>query len=122
MTKGEDFVHFWIDEGILHFIYKPNTILDLDAAKAVVRTRLRYQNGVSYPILCDVRHLTTASKAAREYLAEKGCFKALAVALIIEQAYSGTLLKAFINISHPSVPTSGFTTIPEALGFLYDYT
>lgn len=122
MTNGEDFVHFWIEEGILHFVYRPNTVIDLDAAKAVVKTRLRSQNGVAYPILCDVRQLKSASKPAREYLAEKGCFNALAVAFVIDKAYSGTLIKAFINISNPSVPTKEFTTIPEALRFLYNYT
>ncbi len=121
MIMGDKYAHIWIEEGILNFVYKPNTVLDLDAAKALVKNRLRYQNGVSYPILCDVRQLKTASKAAREYLAEKGCFQALAVAIVMDYAYSGTLLKAFINISNPSVPTRGFTTIPEALNFLHDY-
>lgn len=119
--KGEDFAHFWIEEGILHFVYKPNVIIDLTAAKAVVKTRLRFQNGVPYPILCDVRQLKTVSKPAREYLAEKGCFNALALAIIIDKAYSGTLIKAFINISNPSVPTKEFITIPEALDFLNTY-
>jgi len=121
MIKGEDYAHFWIDEGILHFVYKPNTVIDLTVARAIVKDRLRYQNGVSYPILCDIRHLKTANKAAREFLAEKGCYNALAIALVIEKEYLGTLTKAFINISNPSVPTREFTLIPEALSFLYNY-
>ncbi|WP_373059482.1 hypothetical protein [Zunongwangia sp. H14] len=121
MINGEDYADLWVEEGILHFVYKPNIIIDLDAAKAVVKTRLRFQNDIPYPILCDIRLLKTASKAAREYLAEKGCINALAVAFVIDKAYSGTLVKAFINISNPSVPTQAFTTIPEALGFLYDF-
>lgn len=121
MTKGEDYAHFWIEEGILHFVYKPNTVIDLNAARAVVKDRLRFQNGVPYPILCDIRQFKTANKAARDFLAEKGCFKALAVALIIEEEYSGILTKAFINISNPIVPTIAFTTIPEALSFLNNY-
>lgn len=119
--KGEDYAHFWVEEGILHFIYKPNTLIDLKVARAVVKDRLRFQNGVSYPILCDLRQLKTVNKAAREYLAEYGCINAIAVALLVEKAYSGTLSKAFIKISNPSVPTREFTTIPEALGFLKDF-
>ncbi|WP_034893831.1 hypothetical protein [Gillisia sp. Hel_I_29] len=121
MIKGEDYAHFWIDEGILHFVYKPNTIIDLTVAKAIVKDRLRFQNGISYPILCDVRHLKTANKASREFLAEKGCYSALAIALVIEREYLGTLTKAFINISNPSVPTREFTSVPKALSFLFDY-
>lgn len=121
MMKGEDFAHLWIEEGILHFVYKPNTVIDLNAAKAIVKTRLRFQDGVAYPILCDIRLMKTATKAAREYLAEKGCINAIAVAFVIDKAYSGTLIKAFINISNPSVPTKEFTKIPEALDFLSNY-
>ena len=121
MLNGEDYAHFWIEEGILHFVYKPNVIIDLNAAKAVVKSRLRFQNGISYPILCDVRQLKSVSKPAREYLAEKGCFNALSLAIVIDRAYSGTLIKAFINISNPSVPTKEFTNISEALGFLNAY-
>ena len=121
MSKGQDCADFWIEEGILHFVYKPNTLIDIEAARAVVKERLRFQNGISYPILCDIRLLKTANKAAREYLAEQGCVNALAVALLIEKAYSGTLSKAFINISNPSVPTREFTSMPEALWFLNSY-
>lgn len=121
MTRSQDYADFWVEEGILHFVYKPNTIIDLKAAKKIVKNRLRFQDGVSYPILCDIRHLSLANKQARDYLALKGCFKASAVAFVIEEAYSGTLIKAFINISNPSVPTSEFTTIPEALEFLSEY-
>lgn len=122
MIKAEDYAHFWIDEGILHFVYKPNTVIDLTVAKAIVKDRLHFQNGVPYPILCDLRHLKTANKAAREFLAEKGCFNALAVALVIDKEYLGTLIKAFIVISNPLVPTREFTTIPEALSFLHNYS
>lgn len=119
--KGEDYAHFWIEEGILHFIYKPNTLIDLEAARVIVRDRLHFQKGESYPILCDLRQLKTVNKAAREYLAEYGCINALAVAIIIEKTYSGTLSQAFIKISNPSVPTREFTAVPEALGFLNDF-
>jgi len=121
MIKGEDYAHFWIDEGILHFVYKPNTVIDLNVARAIVKDRLRFQDGVSYPILCDIRHLKTDNKAAREFLAEKGCYNALAIALVIEKEYLGTLTKAFLIISNPSVPTKEFTDMPEALSFLYRY-
>lgn len=121
MIRGDDYAHFWVEDGILHFVYKPNSLIDVEAARAVVRDRLRFQNGVSYPILCDLRLLKTANKAAREYLADHGCINALAVALLIEKEYSGTLSQAFINISNPSVPTREFTTVPEALDFLHNF-
>lgn len=119
--KAENYADLWIEEGILHFIYKPNTLIDLEAARVIVKKRLHFQKGVSYPILCDLRQLKTVNKAAREYLAEFGCINALAVAILIEKSYSSTLSNAFINISNPSVPTREFTTIPEALDFLNEY-
>lgn len=118
MFKGEDYAHFWIEEGILNFIYKPNIILDLNEAKAVVKARLRLQQGKTYPILCDIRQLKFSSKAAREYMAVTGCLKALAIAFVMEEAYSGTMVTAFMKISKPTVPTRAFTTTAEALSFL----
>lgn len=121
MKRGEKYSHFWIEEGILHFVYKPNTAIDLIAAEAIVKERLRFQNGKAYPILCDLRLLKSVNKAAREYLAQQGSTMALAVALIVEESYSGKLSEIFIKISNPSVPTHEFTDIPEALRFLEDY-
>ena len=116
--KGEDYADLWVEEGILHFIYKPNTLIDLEAARAIVKKRLHFQKGVSYPILCDLRQLKTVNKAAREYLAAHGCINAFAVAILIEESYSGTLSNAFIKISNPAVPTKEFTSEPDALDFL----
>jgi len=121
MIKGEDFAEFWIEEGILYFTYKLNAIIDLEAARAVLKSRLRFQDGESYPILCDLRLLKTVTKPARDYLAIQGSVNAVAVAVVIEESYSGTLTRAFINISNPSIPTREFTTIPDALKFLEKY-
>lgn len=121
MNFSDDFAHFYLHNGILQCIYKPNTYIDLNAAKSVVRSRLHFQAGVAYPILCDIRQLKIADKPARDYLAEKGCLLALAVALVIDEDYLGTLTKAFIHLSNPAVPTKEFTSIPEALHFLENY-
>ena len=121
MFKSEDFMHFWIDDDILHVVYKPNTVIDLKAAESIVKDRLRLQNGKPYPILCDLRQLKTVTKPARDYLAIQGSNMALAVALIIEKSYSGKLSKVFMSTSQPSVPTHEFTEISEALDFLNSY-
>lgn len=121
MFKSEDYIHFWIDDGILHVVYKPNTVIDLKAAESIVRDRLRFQNGRLFPILCDLRQLKTVTKPARDYLAIQGSNMARAVALIVEKSYSGKLSRVFIITSRPSVPTQEFTEISEALDFLNSY-
>ena len=121
MFRGEDFTHFGIDDDILHFVYKPNTVIDLKAAERIVKDRLRFQNGKAYPILCDLRQLKIVTKPARDYLAKQGSSMALAVALIVETSYSGQISKIFINTSQPSVPTKEFTEISKALEFLSSY-
>lgn len=117
MFKSEDYVHFWIDDDILHVVYKPNTVIDLKAAESIVRDRIRFQNGRPFLILCDLRQLKTVTKPARDYLAMQGSNMALAVALIVEKSYSGKISKIFINTSQPSVPTREFTEISKALDF-----
>ncbi len=121
MFYGIDFAHFWIDDNILHVVYKPNTVIDLKAAESIVKERLRFQNGRSYPILCDLRQLKIVTKPARDYLAQQGSSMALAVALIIETSYSGQISKVFLNTSQPSVPTKEFIEMSKALDFLSFY-
>jgi hypothetical protein len=67
-----NYARFWISDGILFFEYKPNTIIDLMAAKRIVSDRVRFQNEKSFPIFCDVRGVIDTEKAGRDYLAQSG--------------------------------------------------
>jgi DNA repair protein RadA/Sms len=47
----------WLENDILHHVYKPNLIIDLDTAKKLVAHRLEVTAGVTRPILVDIQAL-----------------------------------------------------------------
>lgn len=109
---------FWIEEGILFFEYKPNTILDLKTAKKVVADRLELQENKAYPIFCDIRGIVALDKPARDYLAKEGSLLAKAVSTLALEPVSSGIVEFYIQTSKPRVPTKIFTNKFLALKFL----
>lgn len=109
---------FWIEERILFFEYKPNTIIDLEVAMRVVADRVAFQNERQLPVFCDMRGMISIDKAGRDYLAKSGSLLAKAVALIVNENVSMTLSTFYLEINKPSVPTQIFTDEQEALEYL----
>lgn len=121
MYHSNDYSEFWIEDGILHFVYRPNILIDRKAAEKIVRDRIRFQNEKAYPILCDLRNIRNVEKEGRDFLAQQGSILAKAVALLIEPFFSEMLSQIFIETSKPNVPTSLFTSEMQALKFLEKY-
>ena len=121
MSIENEYANLWISDGILYFIYKPHTILDLDAAKKIVKDRLKLQNEISYPVLCDLRMVKDSQKAARDYLAQEGSILTKAVAFLVEPPFSEATIHLYIRTSKPVIPTDIFTMKTEALQFLERY-
>lgn len=121
-TFSNDYATFWIEEGILFFLYHSAVVLDLNAAEKVLTDRIRFQEEKSYPIYCDLRGLKDTDKAARDYLARDGTILTKAIALHVEPLVSKTITDFYIGISKPDVPTEVFTEKYDALKFLKKYT
>lgn len=121
MGFSNKYAEFWTRDGILFFIYKPNTHIDLKAAEIIVKDRIRFQNEKEYPILCDMRNLDSVEKAARDYLAEEGSYLAIAVALLVKELFSEKLSDIFLQTSKPSVPTRRFISETDAISFLKQF-
>lgn len=112
---------YWIENGILYFVYKPIAYLDTITAMHIVESRLKFQQGISYPIFCDTGFLQDSSKSARDYLAQKGSLLAKAVAIFDARIYAGTMIGIYVNRNRPLVPSQLFSDREEAIAFLKDY-
>lgn len=121
MNYSNKYAEFWTEDGILFFVYKPNTVITLKAAEIIVKDRIKFQNERAYPIFCDMRKIKVVEKQARDYLAEEGSYLAKAVALLVNEPYTEKLSDMFLQTSKPSVPTQQFTTEHQALEFLSKY-
>lgn len=111
----------WIEKEILHFVYGPIENLTLSTAKQLLKLRLSIQNHKNYPVLCDLRNVIQAEKAAMDYLAKEGSTQATAVALLVNYPHSKVTAEFYINTSLPKVPTQIFEDKLKALQFLAAY-
>lgn len=116
-----EFAEFWIDKGILFFVYKPFSLIDLNAAEKIVADRLKLQRENAYPIFCDTRGIKDSEKAARDYLAIEGSILAKAVALLVKPPITEAMTFFYIKKSKPVIPTKIFTDKEEALEFVESY-
>ncbi|AVR47196.1 hypothetical protein C7S20_19150 [Christiangramia fulva] len=111
-----------IDNGILHFVYKPNTILNLKNATAAVNQRLAVQKDRAYPIFCDVRGLVSSDKEGRDYLAKQGSVLVKAVGILASDPLTNRIISFYMNNSKPRIPTKVFSQRFAALSFLEKFT
>lgn len=121
MVFQDKYARFWVDNGLLFFVYRPVSIIDLKIAEHIVKERIRFQNEKEYPILCDMRQVKMVEKRARDYLAKEGSYLTIAVALLVNEPYTEKLGDLFLQTSKPSIPTEIFTSEFRALEFLRQF-
>ncbi len=117
-----DFASYRLVNDILYFDYKESVVVHLEEAIKIVDDRLKFQEGQSYPILCNTLGIKSMDKEARWYLATEGSQLAIAVALIGGTPLSRLLSDMYILDSTPSVPTKIVANEEEGLDFLTSYT
>lgn len=113
-----EYAEYLLIDQIVHITYKKGVNIDLAASVEIVKDRLMFQQGKSFPILCDIRNLREVNKSARDYLAIEGSLWVKAVAFIIEPPVSEVLSKFYLKTSNPPIPIESFKQIPEALSYL----
>lgn len=118
MFTENKYAQFWISNGILFFVYKPQAMLNQEAAEEIVNDRLKLQNERAYPVLCDLRMIRDSNKTARDYLAQEGSVLTKAVAFLVELPYSEAMINLYLKASKPFIPTKVFTVKSEALSYL----
>ncbi len=111
-------LNMWIQDGILFCVYADETTLDLKLAKHVVELRLQCCEGLSYPIVVDVRGIKSIDQAARQFLAGEGLIGVTAGAMIVGSPLTRFLGNIFMLINKPTVPTQLFGNEREACEWL----
>lgn len=111
----------WLDDGILHGVYKVDKV-DLVAARTATRERLSFTNGKSYPVLTDYTKVKTTLKEARDYLStEEPSAGIKAIALIIDSKVGKAIYNFFMILNKPVYPMQVFNDPNEALEWLKQY-
>ncbi len=120
-TKKDVVANIYIENGILFFIYKPGTHLNLNNAKDAVIKRLAIQKDKAYPVFCDVRGLNSSDKIARDYLAREGSILIKAVAFLTSNQVSSGIIRYYMSNDIHGIPTKTFTHSFLALKYLNQF-
>ena len=121
MVIDDKYAKMWKNDGIVFFVYKPVRCIDLTIAKEVVLQRLKLQNGIDYPVLCDLRAVQGADKAARDYLANQGSLLTKAQAFLVESNYTLNILTMYLRTAAVNTTIQIFEDENQALAFLNQF-
>ncbi len=116
-----DYVTMTIDEGLFRMVYDPLDQLDLEIAERIVKDRVAFKEGVSYPSLFDVRAVKSISKEARDYMANEGNDLVEASALLINSAVLRMMGNFYISVNKPQKPTQLFNAENKAIDWLNQF-
>lgn len=115
-----DYVTMWIKDGVLHSNYKTLLTMNLEIAKKIVKDRIDFTKGKSYPILIDFTNLKSATKEARDYMnkPDGGLAGLVRGAFLSNSVVTTVFINLYLKINKPSIPTKFFTNEQEALNWL----
>lgn len=121
MSDKIDTPHYtlWIEDGIIHNVYKPDLIMTIDIAIEMVNHRLKLTNDITYPLFVDIRNLVAIKAEARRYLAGSEAVKyASAGAIYLDNHLLYLVGQVFLKIDNPAIPSRLFTDKEKALHWL----
>ncbi|MFN6947157.1 MAG: hypothetical protein ACK4ND_19620 [Cytophagaceae bacterium] len=121
-TKGHfkcERFEIWLDNGILYSAYAPNTYLDLETAKEVVRERLKLSNGILRPVFSNITNIVKIDKEARTFFSHGDSIKLVsAIAILTTNKLQEIAGNFYINFDRPPLPTKLFISEKKALDWL----
>jgi len=109
-------------DSVLYITFKKLTVLNLDAAKKVVKDRMNFQAYACYNVICDVSGLTSITYDARQYLSTDGSNMLTVVALVSDNTTIYTMGRCYLLYNHPTVPTRIFKNHQEAEKYINQIT
>ncbi|MFN6944894.1 MAG: hypothetical protein ACK4ND_08080 [Cytophagaceae bacterium] len=112
----------FLRDGVLYNIYKDNLYITPGIAKEITRNRIKYFGEVFRPSFVDIRKGKGIHKEARDFWSsQEGCKYVSHTAVLIKNHFQKFIVKAFITINKPTVPTEIFTNQEKALEWIRNY-
>lgn len=120
-TKFEnEFTIMRIENGILFIDYKPKLIVDITVAKKCVADRIKFTNGVSYPIVANVDNIKETQKDAKDYLATDEALVGITAGAFIVKSHfyrliGSVFLSLYVNFNPNKPPAKLFANEEDAI-------
>lgn len=119
MTElANEFMHFWIADGILYSKFTHKTTFDLDVIKKLIEMRHTISDNVNQYWCYDVRDANSFPKECRDYADKYGQDYLFACALIINSHIQKFLFNAYLKLKKSQIPLQAFTNRDKAVAWL----
>jgi len=113
------FAEIWFENGLVHTVFKRDTIITVAVAEKVTSDRLKVSDGKISPIFIDLRNMLSTENAARTYMASKPAQQFLSAgAILIDNQIHNLIMNLWLKIDKPFIPTKSFTDKSKALEWL----
>ncbi len=121
MKEAEnDFMKFWIEDGILYSEFKKPTVGTLENIKAIIALRHEASAGEKQYWCYDFGGIKTFDKVARDYADEYGQDYLHACAVLLNSHITKFIVNTFTLLKKPVVPLKGFTKREDAVNWLLE--
>lgn len=119
MKEAEnDFVKFWIEDGILYSKFKKPIIINIERIKALIDLRTEISAGKKQYWCYDFEGIKSYDKEARDYAEIYGQEDLYACAVIFNSHIAKFTLNTFMKLKKSLIPLKGFTKKEEAVRWL----
>jgi hypothetical protein len=121
MTELEnEFIRFWVVDGILYSKFKRKVNFDLDIIKKLIETRHTISNNANQYWCYDVKEASGFPKECRDYVDVYGQDFLFACALVINSHIQKFLFNAFLKLKKSKIPFQAFTNNEKATEWLME--
>lgn len=121
MTElDNEFIRFWVDDGILHNKFKHQLNMDLDKIKKIIELRHAISNNVNQYWCYDVKEVNDFPKECRDYADTYGQELLFACAIVINSHIQKFLFNVYLKLKKSKIPFQAFTSTDEATKWLME--
>lgn len=113
-----DFIKYWIEDGILYSEFITQTDVDIEKIKAVIDLRAEISDGEKQYWCYDFNRIKSYNKEARDFADKNGQQYLHACAVVFNSHIAKFTLNAYMKLKNPLIPLKGFTKKEEAVKWL----
>jgi hypothetical protein len=108
-----------LENGILVAIYKRHSVVTLDMAREIVRSRLEFTGRSPRPVLVLNQGVVEFDKEARKYVSTgDGIAGIKAAAIVVDKASTAFIISFILKVERPGMPAKAFSRRGPAMRWL----
>ncbi len=117
-TLENEFIRFWIEDGILFSEFKQPIHLDLNIGVDIINLRHKISAGEKQYWCYDFKNILSMSSETKEHAAKYGQEYLHATAVIVYNHLQKFIVNIFISLKKPKIPFLAFTDKEKAISWL----